>query len=43
MDIESQMTQSTFEVIFKLALSEADPAFMNTVQRALGGFTSEIA
>ncbi len=42
-DIESQMTQSTFEVISKLALSEANPAFMKTVQRALGCFTSEIA
>jgi len=42
-DIESQMTQSTFEVISKLALSEANPAFMKTVQRALGSFTSEIA
>lgn len=42
-DIESQMTQSTFEVISKLALSEANPRFMQTVQRALNCFTSEIA
>ncbi len=42
-DIESQMTQSTFEVISTLALSEANPRFMQTVQRALTCFTSEIA
>lgn len=42
-DIESQMTQTTFEVISRLALTETDPQFMKTVQRALGTFTDEIA
>jgi len=43
LDIESQMTQTTFEVIAKLALTESDPQFMNTIQRALATFTTEIA
>lgn len=42
-DIESLMTQSTYEVISKLAISESDPALAHTVQRALNNFTTEIS
>jgi len=42
-DIESQMTQSTFDVISNLALTDVDADLMETVQRALATFTAEIA